>query len=299
MNGTAPRYLIAGLALIGLVNAIALAGVYWNRQPPQESRLVLSERELLSTYAYWRKDNSNLALRLDYRWPSQADKAQYYLSLDAAKMAELGFQVPAELNEQTVRRYRRQLDRDALLVLELDGPAYQRELQLARAAYAEAQRLQASVPDSKDLREAAEQAGNALEYEQQRASRLLVVDAGLDQQALRTRYPDPQRYAIVRAIVEVQASSVASEWTGEGEDPRPNSQRWVWQLGGSVDTPGLQSLNLPRRWHATFAGLPLTPRDVKHGEQQKLFSAEVAFGRRLEPWFVTLGGRSASTTKVQ
>lgn len=298
MNGAGPRYLIVGLALIGLVNALALAGVLWNRQQPADSSLLLSERELLNTYAYWREDNSNQGLRLDYRWPSQADKEHYYLSLNAAKMAELGFQVPGELNEQTVRRYRRQLDRDALLVLELDGPAYQRELQLARAAHAEARRLQAAVPDSKELREAAEQAGNALEYEQQRASRLLVIDAGVDQQALRARYPDRQRYAIVRAIVEVQANSVASEWTGEGEDPRPDSQRWVWQLGGSVDTPGLQSLNLPRRWHATFDSLPLSPQNANH-EQQKLFSAEVAFGRRLEPWFVTLGSRSAPTTKVQ
>ena len=42
-------------------------------------------------------------------------------------MAELGFALPGELNDEGARRYRRQLDRDALLVLELDGPAYQRE----------------------------------------------------------------------------------------------------------------------------------------------------------------------------
>lgn len=305
MNGIRPRYLITGLALIGLVNAIVLAGVAWNRQQPEESRLQLSERELAATYAYWRKDNSSLALRLDYRWPSQVDDDHYYLSISAEKMAELGFQVPTELNEQTVRRYRRQLDRDALLVLELDGPAYRREVALLLAAHAEALRLQKSVPDSKELREAAQHAANALDYEQRRASRLMVVDVGLDQQALRARYPDRTRYAIVRSIIEVQASSVASKWTGEGDDPRPHNQRWTWQLGGSADTPGIQSLNLPQRWHATFDSLP------QQGEQpgadypsyQKLFSADVAFGRRLEPWFVDLSARQVSTpqptTKVQ
>lgn len=305
MKSLHTRYLIAGLVLIGVVNAIVLAGVAWNRQEPAESRLQLSERELGNTYAYWRKDNSSLALRLDYRWPSQVNDDHYYLSISAEKMAELGFDVPTELNEQTVRRYRRQLDRDALLVLELNGPAYQREVALLVAALGEAQRLQKSVPDSKELREAAVDAANALDYEQRRASRLLVVDVGRDQQTLRARYPDRQHYAIVRGIVEVQASSVASEWTGKGEDPRPQSQRWTWQLGGSADTPGVQSLHLPQRWHATFDGLPQQDEslDGDYTNGQKLFAAEVTFGRRLEPWIVELSGRQASTsqptTKVQ
>lgn len=300
MNGIGPRYLMAGLALIGLVNVFVLAGVAWNRQPPEESRLQLSERELANPYAYWRKDNSSLALRLDYRWPSQADEDHYHQSISAKKMAELGFHVPTELNEQTVRRYRRQLDRDALLVLELDGPAYQREVALLRDAHAEAQRLHTAVPDSKALREAARHAANALDYEQQRASRLLVVDVGVDQQALRARYPDRARYAIVRSIIKVQASSVASAWTAEGDDPRPDNQRWSWQLGGSADTPGLYSLILPQRWHATFDGLPQSDQQsgATYAGYQKLFSAEVAFGRRLEPWFVDLSARQA-TTKVQ
>ncbi|WP_339460334.1 DUF4824 family protein [Pseudomonas sp. EA_105y_Pfl2_R69] len=305
MNGVRLRYLLAGLALLGLVNAMVLAGVAWNRQQPVESRLQLSERELGNTYAYWRKDNSSLALRLDYRWPSRADDEPYALSISAEKMAELGFKVPGELNEQTVRRYRRQLDRDALLVLELDGPAYRREVALLRAAHAEALRLQQAVPDSKELGEAARHAGNALAYEQQRASRLLVVDVGVDRQALRARYPDRTRYAIVRGIIQVQVSSVAAEWTGEGDDPRPDHLRWTWQLGGSAETPGVQSLNLSRRWHARFASLPQQGEQsgVDYPGYHKLFSAEVAFGRRLEPWVVALSGRPANspqaTTKVQ
>ncbi|SEE18612.1 DUF4824 family protein [Pseudomonas anguilliseptica] len=296
MNGVRAGYLVAGLVLIGVVNAIVLAGVAWNRQPPEDSRLQLSERELAATYAYWRKDNSSLALRLDYRWPSQADDDHYYLSISAEKMAELGFHVPTELNEQTVRRYRRQLDRDALLVLELDGPAYQREVALMAAAHAEALRLQKSVPDSKELHEAAQHAANALDYERRCASRLLVVDVGMDQQVLRARYPDRTRYAIVRSIIEVQASSVATDWDGKGDDPRPNNQRWTWQLGGSAETPGVQSLNLPQRWHATFDSLPQQNEQlaVDYLSDQKLFTADVAFGRRLEPWFVDLSARQVN-----
>lgn len=287
------RYLLAGLALIGLVNAIVLAGVAWNRQQPAESRLQLSERELGSTYGYWRKDNSSLALRLDYRWPSRADEEHYALSISAEKMAVLGFKLPTELNDDSVRRYRRQLDRDGLLVLELDGPAYQREVALAQAAHVEAQRLQQSVPDSQALDEAAKHAGKALEFEQQRASRLLVVDVGVDQAALRARYPDRQRYAIVHAIVEAQASTVNKAWAGEGDDPRPEAQRWTWQLGGSADTPGLQRINVPQRWHAVLDNS--LPQDQQSGaddpSQQPQFTAAIAFGRRLEPWLLELGLR--------
>lgn len=291
MNGPVPRYLMAGLALIGLVNLIVLAGVAWNRQPPADSSLKLSERELNSTYAYWRQDNSSVALRLDYRWPSPADNAPYGLSISAEQMVGLGFAMPTERSDETVRRYRRQLDRDALLVVELAGPAYQREITLARDAYAEALRLQQAVPDSADLREATRQAKAALTFEQQRASRLLVVDVGVDQQLLRTRYPDRQRYAIVRAIIAAQASSVVTAWTGEGTDLRPENQRWVWQLGGSADTPGVHSINVPQRWHATLDRLPALDEQpgMDSASQQKRFTAEVAFGRRLEPWLLELG----------
>ncbi|UVE19137.1 DUF4824 family protein [Pseudomonas sp. LS44] len=282
MNWSRSHYLLAGLGLIGLVNAIALAGVYWNRQEPADSRLQLSKRELDTSYFSWRKENSSVALRLAYRWPSRGEDNGYYPPISAEKMAELGFSVPSEVNEDSVRRYRHQLDRDALLVLELDGPAYQRELELVRAEYAEAQRLHSLAPDNQNAKDAAEHAHDALLREQQIASRLLVVDVGLDRQALRTRYPDRLRYAIVRGSVRVYANRQLSEWPGEGEDSRSEGQRWVWQLGGSADTPGVQSINLPQRGQQT--GLDYASTD-------KLFSAEITFGRRLEPWVTQLQAR--------
>lgn len=288
------RYLIAGLTLIGLTNALVLAGVLWNRQPPLDSRLQLSERELSTINTYWQQDNSGLALRLDYRWPSRPADAAYSLPIRAETMAALGFEVPQVLTEQSVRRYRRQLSRDAVLVLELDGPAYAREVALARRAYEEALRLQKAVPDSEKLSNALLSATQAFTQETQRASRLLVVDMGPDPEALRMRYPDRQRYALVHAVVEVQTQNVPVE----PADASPGT-RWVWQVGGTASAPGMQRLNLPQHWHATFASLP--QQDVEPGmdysSQYKRFTAELAFGRRLEPWFVAFSG--ADTTKVQ
>lgn len=288
------RYLIAGLALIGLTNAVVLAGVVWNRQPPLDSSLHLSERELGTTTTYWHEDNSGLALRLNYRWPSRVNDDLRYLPISAEKMSELGFEVPQTLTEQSVRRYRRQLSRDAVLVLELNGPAYEHEVALARTAHAEALRLQKAVPDNEKLQNARVSAANALEHEMQRASRLLVVDVGLDPQVLRARYPDRQRYALVHAVVQVQSNTVAAESADPSQTPR-----WTWHLGGTASAPGMQRLNLPQRWHATFANLPLQDMapGMSYSSHYKRFSADLAFGRRFEPWFVEFAG--PAKTKVQ
>lgn len=286
MRPVSARYGVAGFSLLALVNLIVLLGVAWNRLEPINSRLSLTERELNSAYTYWRTDNSSQALHLHYRWPSREGDDYGYAPISAEKMAELGFSLPTELNDESARRYRHQLERTALLVLEFNGPAYQREVALARSAQVEAARLYRAVPDSEALRVAAENANTALDHEQNRASRLLVVDVGVDPHTLRSRYPDRQRYALVQAIVAAKASRVAVEWKGEGDDLRPELQRWTWQLGGSAQTPGIERLNVPREWHAN-----LQQAENNREAQGKPFNAELAFGRRLEPWLVSLSPR--------
>lgn len=280
MNWTRRHSLVSGLGLILLVNAVALAGVAWNRSEPADSHLQLSERELSDSHSYWRwrKENNGIALRLSYRWPRNAAGDNSYIRLNAEKMAELGFSVPSELNENSVERYRRQLDRDALLVLELDGPSYQRELQLAREHHEASKQLHELAPTNEKLEREAKEAREALEHEQQTASRLFIVDAGLDRHDLRTRYPDRQRYAIMRGKVRVYSHK------GLG---------WRWQIGGHADIPGARSIQLPQRWHATFSNLPQKQEQPgrPYASRGKVFSAEVAFGKRLEPWFVQLQAR--------
>lgn len=293
MKGTQGYFFLAGLGLIALVNAIVLIGVAWNRQEPAESRLQLSERELVSHYGYARKENSGIGLRLDYRWPSAEEDEGFYPSISLEKMLELGFQQPAGSDDDSLRRYSRQQQREALLVLELDGPAYQREVQLARDRYAEAQRLQQLDPGNQALADRARQAGRSLDSQQHRISRLLVVDLGLDRQVLRARYPDRQRHAIVRGHVRPFAHRQWLPWRGEGDDPRPDEQRWQWQLGGSGESAGLGRIHLPQRWHKLFAGLPRGGvQDDLHGKNyDKQFNVALAFGRRLEPWIVDLQER--------
>ena len=275
MNWSNRHSLFAGLGLIVLVNAIALAGVIWNRSEPADNRLPVSERELSHSYPYWRQDNSGIALHLIHRWPNSKPNDYSYDSLrqlSPEQMGALGFKVPKELNDESVRRYRRQLDRDGLLVLEFNGPLYQQQLQMAAEQLEKSRVDLAAVPDNKQLIESHKLARETLQREQTSASRLFVIDAGSDLASLRARYPDRQRYAIVQGRFDAWA------WHDDGR----------WQIGGSAQVPVSESINLPHRWHAVFAKLPRRPDTpgFPHSGGDRLLNAELAFGQRLEPWVV-------------
>ena len=275
MNWSNRHSLFAGLGLIVLVNAIALAGVIWNRSEPADNRLPVSERELSHSYPYWRQDNSGIALHLIHRWPNSKPNDYSYDSLrqlSPEQMGALGFKVPKELNDESVRRYRRQLDRDGLLVLEFNGPLYQQQLQMAAEQLEKCRADLAAVPDNKQLIESHKLARETLQREQTSASRLFVIDAGSDLASLRARYPNRQRYAIVQGRFDAWA------WHDDGR----------WQIGGSAQVPVAESINLPHRWHAVFAKLPRRPDTpgFPHSGGDRLLNAELAFGQRLEPWVV-------------
>ncbi|MGH8703341.1 MAG: DUF4824 family protein, partial [Burkholderiales bacterium] len=131
--------LIAGLALIALTNAIALGGVAWNRSGEPESVVKLTQREL--GQSYWSiSDRETGGMELSVRWrvvttvPHESFYPDHYGApewLDREKLAALGFDVSRRPDAR--RRYQRLLPREALVVLEIDGPARQKALERARA----------------------------------------------------------------------------------------------------------------------------------------------------------------------
>ena len=70
-----------------------------------------------------------------------------------------------------------------------------------------------------------------------------------------------------------------------------------WQIGGSAQVPVSESINLPHRWHAVFAKLPRRPDTpgFPHSGGDRLLNAELAFGRRLEPWVVEFSAGQSET----
>ena len=137
MNRNRRNALIAGSLLLLAANLAALGGVAWNRSGEAESKLVLSQRELQRnwSYGFWSEENSGVELRLELRSPNGEPPTDLAPPLPPEQMRALGFSIPDALDEESVRRYRRQQEKQVLLVLELDGPAYRREVRLAESAW--------------------------------------------------------------------------------------------------------------------------------------------------------------------
>lgn len=264
--------LLAGVALIVLTNAVALGGVWWNRSGEPDSVLALSERELrLETGPG--AENSGMALALEWRavpfedtdevfgarlWAGRTSSPAW---LDGDKMQALGF---ASVREPDEQRSKRDRSREVFIVLEQDGPAY--HAQRARLhVLAEGEiGLGALDPQNKEFMQRAERAREYLKDEG-RHSRLFAVDAGLRQAEMRARYPDRSRYAIVRATI------APMRYGHNANGPQ-----------GSIRRVQAGSIHVPFAHRAVFE----SALEIRPGASREAlpFVAEIAFGKRLEPW---------------
>ena len=275
------RTFAIGIGLIVLTNAVALGGVWWNRSPPAESTLTLSERELGLP---WRslRTGENSGLALDLRWRVVDRDGGELLSgfpynggspawLDGARMAALGFQVGDLQSDEGRRRYLRQLPRQAILVLELDGPAWQQALAAARDHAERHGAAAAANAGSKEFAERAKRAKEALAREEHANSRLFVVDAGTDAGQLRQKYPDRDRFMLLSGTV------------------RPflrDRQREPTQPGGRITRIDIGKLHVPHGLRDAIEALDAPAPGELAGQNR--FSATVSVGQRLEPWIVSI-----------
>ncbi len=281
MAWTRGRTLLAGTVLILLTNAVALGGAWWNRSGEPESRLLLSERELLLPYrGYRHPENSGLALRLAWRMPDEFNEnySGHAVSrgvpawLDDDRMAALGFEISSgPLDSATQRRYERQLPREMLVVLELAGADWQAALERARENAARHAAAAEVNSDSKEFANRAKRAQEALQREEQANSRLFAVDGGADLAALRARYPDRSRYMIVTATVR----------------PRVLLRDKEKRLAGYLADIAFKQINVPFALRPVLERLQDDPQN-KAAEGAPRFEAGLAVGRRLEPWITSL-----------
>ena len=184
-------------------------------------------------------------------------------------MASLGFDVsPAKDMQDNDRWSNRQLGKEVLLVLELDGPAYQQASQRAQQNAAEQDDKLAALPDDKDMQNKAKNVHEEASREEQENSRLFAIDAGSDLSELRARYPDRKHYAIVCALVR--------PWSAGGQN----------KIAGYIDSLSIDQINVPHEFQAAFDNRvrPVIGRMQTTGHGT--FEASVAFGQRLEPWLV-------------
>jgi hypothetical protein len=195
--------------------------------------------------------------------------------LDEAKLAALGFDVsPPPVERRSAWRYDRQLPREALVVFELDGPANQKALERARERAAKEAAKGAETAKT-GPGSPAQQAAQFLKNEEAANSRLFAVDAGTDAQALRAKYPDRARYAIVRGKVRLSYQSrrgKEAQWTGYIADIQ-NAQ-----------------VNVPLEFRKAIESAPRTVTPATIADGQPAFEVTVAFGKRFEPWIVAVKG---------
>lgn len=261
--------LLAGLALILLTNAVALGGVWWNRSGEPDSVLALSERELRLAPRSG-NENSGLALTLEWRavpfegrdsghrssfW---AEYTNHPAWLGREKMQALGF-AAVPVSEEPRGRFER--SREAFIVLEFDGPAYHGHREQLRERAEREIALSDLDPQNSEFSQRAERARNYLEKEAER-SRLYAVDAGLSAEELRAAYPDRSRYAIVRAAIG------AVRYLQDAQGPY-----------GFIRRVQAGSIHVPFAHRAVFEAV-----SGSDSARTPAFVAELAFGKRFEPW---------------
>lgn len=272
--------LVAGVALILLVNATILAGVAGNRSGDPTSRLQLSERELRLPYGGRNNtENSGVTLNLVWRVSGVDEPERIYAGdessggapawLDRAKLAALGFDVADDQARKPAKRWR---TREVLLVLEFDGLSHRQALARAQKNADDQQKLALANPGHAEFERRAKQAGALVAREQYESSRLFVVDAGLDAEALRRQYPDRAHALLMRGQIRPQLLA------GRAPEPR---------LAGYVSALSIGQINVPVKFQ------PALRRDAATNRAAP-FEATLAVGQRLEPWLVSVAEQPAA-----
>jgi len=181
------------------------------------------------------------------------------------------------------------MTRRAYVVLEYEGAAWS---QWFAGREAQVRELQRGVEVDATEASALADAEAILALDRTMRSRLFPVDAGADADALRHSYPDRRQYAVVPGLVRPKVVQL--------EDG-------THFLGGYVRGLVVSRIHIPRRLRQGFeALLPEETWDQLFERQREeaksgwpsaappRFKAVLAFGRRHEPWLVTVAALDSS-----
>lgn len=272
----APRAagLAAALAVVLAAYALVFGGALWNRSGEPLADLRLTERELpLPPFLDRDETLVSLDLALTHQSPFWERQLRGFRPgagsppipwLDRDKLAELGFDVAADPPDaEAEERHSRAVPRVVYAALELDGACW--------TAWIEDKEREAAT---------SEVDREILDLAPSLRSRLCAVDAGKDAGTMQRKYPDPHRYAIVRALVR---PSVTRDDAGSprlaGTLLLENATVFLPPSARSAIVPFLPTMTADefaeRRARGTLP--PPVAREPR-------LAFDVAFGRRHEPW---------------
>ncbi len=272
------RFFLIGFILLAAANILVLSLVIHNRSGKPESLTTLTERELQLPYRI-NEDNSGLSLVLTWRALDKEDEHNVYSAwrspawFTAEKLEELGFDPKEYLNSTGhTTSYKLPVPKEVLIVLENDGEHYRKAVKRATAALEKEKEAFKIKPADKKDRNNLKRAEDRLKNERIKKTRLFAVDAGLELEKLRDKYPDQSRFIIAKGLVE----------------PGFNYDRNKKKVSGVISRLSITSIHVPLKHRRVFDSI-LSQRKSTGGDiATPRFEADLAYGRRLEPWIVSV-----------
>ncbi len=235
------NWLLLAAAVVVLSNVLLLIGVARNRSGTPFETIELTERELALQSVP--EDNSGIGLQI--RWLPYRFGPDHESRIGREKLQELGFDCRIPAGSPPEERVLS--PRHAYLALEYDGPARAAWLK-AQEGPSKAAATNAPVPRYRTIWS---------------ETRLFYVDAARNAEALRRRYPDPQKYLIVHAVIAAgyyTGSNAGGEWRG-----------WVSEI-------------IPPEVHVPLPHAKLLSGLRPYGGGEPRYSVVLRYGHRLEPW---------------
>lgn len=254
---------LIGFAIVVISNIMALSGVALNRMGTEETRIILSNRELSLDWSS--RENSGLSMSLDWRvlntesWDIYGSGRWSELAwLNEEKLSALGFDVGKLRNylDPKTGKIKRPLVKKAYIVLELGGQPYAEAVKRAEDYLAKAKKDK----DESEIEHILKRITGVRESD----SRLFAIDAGIDPVSLRRQYSDKSRFLILKGVIE----------------PRLYGSI----LLGRIKSLGVESMHVP-----------LAIRDSFDADRESRFSVELVVGARYEPWIESIHPMNGET----
>ncbi|MDQ1329893.1 MAG: hypothetical protein QG578_155 [Thermodesulfobacteriota bacterium] len=285
------RLFISGFVLLLAVNIIVLLGISGNRSGKPEAVIELTERELAFLNTYETNDeNSGLSLRLDWRIIPEIKDDNYSFMrwgspvwLNEQKLLELGFTIDTfTCPDKDSKKIKSPLPRDAFIVLEYDGNAYQEALKRSEMNLKKAEAALRANTEDKGLQNNFKEAQTSVEDERSKESRLYAIDAGLDAAKLRERYADRSKYIVLPGIVDLMCSYDKNKS----------------EIMGNITDIRIDRINVPLTHRNVFDSILAQDKYSKdeqtgfsnkfnyraRGKKSPRYKVELAYGSRFEPW---------------
>lgn len=280
--------LISVVALIVLTNVIVLAGVAYNRSGEPDATVQLTERELHWRHGWDRTDKEDTGLYLRIEWNMLGFKERWDYThkknwMNGEKLAEMGFDTNFPLEDKKASRYySRQLPRQAYVVLEFNGDAYQNWLKEAKQRIEE---IKQELIEEKKKKKKKSLENNIKRIQQEliTQSRLFAIDGGRDPELLRKKYFDKSKYIITSAVFDISMNYTPRK----KEDPKSTKTPY---LSGWIRNLSIPTIHVTSDFRDFFRTDIKThtqryiPLDKPLSDGEPRYRITLNYGQRYEPW---------------